>query len=193
MPVSSAQLQDLYQRYAHVLHRRCYHILGNDEDARDAVQETFAKVILRYDDFRQDASPLTWMYRISTNWCLNRIRDRSGRAAKHERHRQAIVGDGVARHKGEAWEAAETVRRLLAEEDDETRAIVIHLYFDDLTREETARLVGVSQPTLRKRLAAFLEKARDRVGADVVAVLVTLVALSLPSLLPHLLRLGGLP
>lgn len=183
MPISQAQLQELYGRYAHVIHRRCLHILGNDEDARDAVQETFARVIVHYDEFRQDASPLTWMYRISTNWCLNRIRNRSTHALKHEHNRQEIVGDGVSRPQGEGWEAEETIRRLLADADDETRAIVVHLFFDDLTREETARRVGISQPTLRKRLHAFLERARASMesgAAGAAALLGILLGLALP-------------
>lgn len=161
MPPTDAEIRDLYQRYAPVLHRRSISILGNEEDARDCVQETFARVILHWETFRHEASPLTWMYRISTNWCLNRMRDRAGRARKRVQHREAIVGDGFTEPGGEAWEVEETVRRLLGEiPDEETRAIVVHLFYDDMTREEAARMVGMSVPTLRKRLNGFLDRAR---------------------------------
>jgi len=164
MAFTDSELRDLYVRYAPVLSRRCLGILRNPEEAADVVQETFARVLVHHESFRRDASPLTWMYRISTNLCLNRIRDRSSRAGKHAAHREEIAGPEAMGPDGEAWEGEETVRRLLDESDDETRAIVIHLFYDDMTREEAAAHVGISIPTLRKRLNAFLERARAATG-----------------------------
>lgn len=163
MPATEAEVRDLYTRYAHVLHYRARSILGTDEDAADCVQETFARVVRHWDAFRGQASPLTWMYQISTNWCLNRLRDRKGHARKHEDHAEEIVG-AVATAPAEGGFDAEVLRELLADEDDETRRIVVHLFFDDMTREETAAQVGLSVPTLRKRLDAFLKRARRTLG-----------------------------
>ncbi len=174
MPPTEAELHDLYERYGHVIQHRCRRILGNDEDAMDATQETFARVIKHYDAFRQEASPLTWMYRISTNYCLNQIRNRSGRAEKRTQHRAELsdVTGGIA---GAAdWERLHTIRRLLAHADEKTRAVVVHLYFDDMTQQQTARLVGMSVPTVRKRLDAFLRMARRLMERDDVQVVAAL-------------------
>ena len=130
--------------------------------------ETFARVIRHWDSFRQQASPLTWMVQISTNWCLNRLRDHKGHVRKHDERRQEIVGDGVTRTDVVGTLDAGRLRELLADEDEETQRIVVHLYFDDLTREETAKLVGISVPTLRKRHDAFLKRARRALGAAAV-------------------------
>jgi RNA polymerase sigma-70 factor (ECF subfamily) len=157
-------LQALYQRYGPVLLARCRAILGNDEDAMDAVQETFARVIRHREEFRRESSPLTWMYRISTNYCLNQIRNRRGRREKRELNRELLAGEGIARPGTERWESAAVIRALLEDADDQTRAIVIHLYFDDMTRAEAADMVGISQPTLRKRLDLFMQRARRAVG-----------------------------
>lgn len=163
MQATEAEIRELYERYGPVLFHRCRQILRNDEDANDAVQETFAKVLRKWDEFRGQSSPLTWMYRISTNHCLNQVRNRTGREQKRVQHKDAIVGEGFTRPDTGRWETADTVRTLLADCDDETRLIVTCLFYDDMTREETARLVGISVPTLRKRLNAFLDKARKRV------------------------------
>ncbi len=176
MPISDADLQQLYDRYAHVVYRRALGILGNEEEAADAVQETFARVIVHYDGFRKESSPLTWMYRISTNYCLNRMRNRSTRAHKRLRHKEAIVGDGFSRGGAEHWEAEETIRRLLEDTDEETRRMVIHLFFDEMTRQETARMLGISVPTLRKRLRIFLSSARKSMLASSAAGTRTLLA-----------------
>lgn len=160
MAISDSELEELYDRYADVLFHRCRGILGNDEEARDAVQETFARVIVHEDAFRRDSSPLTWMYRIATNHCLNRIRNQGRRRDKRRHHGAEMPAPRDETVDRDRWEAERTVRRLLEDADDETRAIVIHLFFDDMTRADTAKMVGISQPTLRKRLRRFLAQAR---------------------------------
>jgi RNA polymerase sigma-70 factor (ECF subfamily) len=167
MNLTDQELAALYDRYAHVIFRRCRAILGNEEDAHDAVQETFSRVIRHYDEFRGQASPLTWMYRISTNYCLNQIRNRSGRRDKIETHKHEIGGDASAPLEGGLDHAL--VRKLLDDCDEEMRACVIHTFFDDCTRQETADLVGLSVPTVRKRVNEFLERARLVMGMTAVA------------------------
>lgn len=176
MSVDETELRELYVRYAPVLHLRARSILGSEEAAADAVQETFARVIRSWEQFRQDASPLTWMYQINTNWCLNQLRNRRGHQRKHEDHADEIGGSGAVDARGEGEVDAATLRALMADEDDETRRIVLHLYFDDMTREETARLVGISVPTLRKRHEAFLRRARRALGLGALVGVLALLA-----------------
>ncbi len=171
MPISDADLSDLYMRYAPILHARARSILGDDAEAADAVQETFARVIRAGDGFRGESSPLTWMYQVNTNWCLNRIRDRRGHHRKHEDHKDEIAGTGLAEADAADGLDDGVVRELLADADEETRRIVIHIFFDDMTREEAAKMVGISVPTLRKRLEHFLRRARLSLGLPVVALL----------------------
>ncbi len=65
---------------------------------------------------------------------------------------------------------------LLDRVDEQTRACVIHTFFDDCTRQETARLVGLSVPTVRKRINAFLDLARRAFQA--AAAMLSALALS---------------
>ena len=172
---TDAELAELYERYAPVVLRRSRSILGNEELAQDAVQETFAKVISRWDQFRGEASPTTWIYRITTNHCLNQLRNRRGRrdklAMRHEELAPAPVS--IAEHGVDA----EAVRGLLASCDDETRRIIVHVYFDDMTREETARVVGRSLPTVRKRIRSFMAHARTHLTTIRAAASVSVAVL----------------
>lgn len=167
MSLTQAELSDLYMRYAPILHHRARNILGTNEDAHDAVQETFARVLRNHEGFRQAASPLTWMYQINTNWCLNKLRDRKGHAKKQVDHRREFVAKEATDAEEGGVDVA-VIRTLLADADDEERRVVIHLFFDDMTREEAAAMVGISLPTLRKRLDHFLTRARKQLGVSVV-------------------------
>lgn len=168
MELTDDELARLYQRYGHVLFHRCRSIVRNDEEAWDAVQETFARVVKHADTFRAQSSPLTWMYKISTNYCLNQLRNRKGHEQKHLRHGEDI--SGPASHvMSDDDRDRDRVLALLDGADDETRAVVVHTFFDDCTREEVAALVGLSVPTVRKRLNTFLDRARAELGIALTA------------------------
>ena len=175
MELTDEELSRLYDRYAHVLFHRCRSILRNDEEARDAVQETFARVIRNADTFRAQASPLTWIYRISTNYCLNQGRNRRGRERKHADHREEIGGPSIVSPFGDGAEDHAKILALLADADDETRRCVVHTFYDDCTREQVAELVGLSVPTVRKRVNTFLDHARRQLGVAPVAAVALLL------------------
>ncbi|GIP18299.1 DNA-directed RNA polymerase sigma-70 factor [Paenibacillus montaniterrae] len=52
----------------------CYRMLGSIIDADDAVQETYIRVWKSWSSFRQEASFKTWVYRIASNICLDKLR-----------------------------------------------------------------------------------------------------------------------
>src|SRR5687767_11783773 len=74
-------IEELYRRYGAMVLRRARRILGEEEAARDAMQEVFVKVMRERESFRGEASPVTWLYQVTTNLCLNKIRDASRRRA----------------------------------------------------------------------------------------------------------------
>lgn len=52
----------------------CYRMLGSIDDADDAVQETYIRVWQSWNSFRQESSFKTWVYRIASNLCLDKLR-----------------------------------------------------------------------------------------------------------------------
>lgn len=171
MQITDAELADLYQRYSGLLYQRCLSILRNAEAAQDAVHETFARVIRNAESFRQESSPLTWMYRISTNYCLNQLRNAKTRQGKLDDHQEEIAGPGFTLPDAGAGHDQAQMLALLAEADEETQRCVIYTYYDDCTRDEVAKLVGLSVPTVRKRVNTFLDRARAVLGAAAVLIL----------------------
>jgi len=58
----------------------CYRMLGSIDDADDAVQETWIRIWQKSDTFRQESSYKTWVYRIASNICLDKLRGAKRRA-----------------------------------------------------------------------------------------------------------------
>jgi RNA polymerase sigma-70 factor (ECF subfamily) len=133
--------------------RRARTILGDEQAAQDAMQEVFIRV-LRGADFRQEASPATWLYRITTNLCLNHLRD-SGR-----RERRLRAQGNVAEAVHARVEDQLMVQRLLEQIPDELREIAIYYHVDHMNQDEIAAIVGVSRRTIGYRLEEFKTQAR---------------------------------
>jgi RNA polymerase sigma factor (sigma-70 family) len=92
-------VEELSRRYAPMVMRRCRQLLRNEDEALDACQDVFVRLVenrRRLDD----RYPSSLLYRMATNVCLNRIRDRGRRpeTADQERlHEIAAAGDPRAR------------------------------------------------------------------------------------------------
>jgi RNA polymerase sigma-70 factor (ECF subfamily) len=65
------KLVAMYQQPAY---RLAFRILGNEEEARDAVQETFIKIWQKIGSFDPSREFLPWMYRILANTATDRLR-----------------------------------------------------------------------------------------------------------------------
>lgn len=73
MSETTADLQ-LLENLKPELTSYCYRMLGSIEDADDAVQETSIRAWQSWSSFRQESSYKTWVYRIATNLCLDKLR-----------------------------------------------------------------------------------------------------------------------
>ena len=71
-------LSSLVSKYEKQVYRICYRFFNNEEDALDASQEVFIKVIQNIDSFECKSMFKTWIYRITLNTCLS-ISDRKKR------------------------------------------------------------------------------------------------------------------
>lgn len=132
--------------------RRCRQLLRDENEALDATQDVFVQVLRRRERL-QAGYPSSLLYRIATNLCLNRIRDRRRRPQSQDEealHRLADLEDTEAR-----IEARSVLARLFARHRESTRTIAVLHYWDGMTLEETAREVGLSVSGVRKRLRAL--------------------------------------
>ncbi len=60
-----------YQKKVYWIARK---MLGNHDDADDVVQDVFVKVYRSLNDFRQDSSFYTWLYRVTVNFSISALR-----------------------------------------------------------------------------------------------------------------------
>jgi RNA polymerase sigma-70 factor (ECF subfamily) len=165
-------LREFYDRYAHQVFARCRYLLRDEEEARDAMHDVFIKAQKSLSSFREEASPLTWLTRIATNHCLNIIRAKN--AQWHDKFRQEVATQAAAAPKESRGtrfaEEAQLLRLCLDRVDPKLAEIAVYYFVDEMTQSEICDLVGVSAPTLRKRLRAFIEQSRAEIAREVPGV-----------------------
>lgn len=155
------QVDELYGRYAAMVLRRARCFFDGD-DAQDIVHEVFVRVIEHIDGFRGEASPSTWLYRITTHLCLNRLRDDS--------RRKRLLAQNVDSVPGAAKIAIDPAGLALLNQlwktlDFDLAQVGIYYHVDGMTHEDIALLMDCSPSTVRNRLKA-IEQHAQHAGED---------------------------
>ena len=146
---------EAYERYGRTLIRRAARIVGNVEDARDLVQGLFV------DLYQRPGAPLDlpYLYRSVTHRALTFLRDEGNRARLLERHDAALVPPARTRCDDRAI-GLDLLTKLLRELDESETEVLTYRYFDDMTQDEIASLLGLSRKTIGKRLERVNEAVR---------------------------------
>lgn len=151
---------ELYRVYGPLVLRRARAMLGDEQAARDAAHDVFVKVLGALGEFKNEASPVTWLYRVTTNHCLNVLRGRLRRPeVAHDGH-DAPLGDEDEVSVDERL----TLTAVLARVPEHLREIAVYYYLDQMSHEEIAQLMGVSRRTVGNRLTEFHAAARLAAG-----------------------------
>lgn len=149
--MDDSEFNTLYRRYGAIVQRRAARILGDEQAGKDALQEVFMRVLRARDQFRGTASMTTWIYRITTNYCLNVLRDRRRREELLLSHARAANDAPPARTTDDRI----ALVRVLGEVPEELREIAIYFFVDQMNRDEIAALMGISRRTVGNRLEEF--------------------------------------
>jgi RNA polymerase sigma-70 factor (ECF subfamily) len=136
--------REIYLRYGAVVYRRARRLLGDEQAAKDACHEVFLRVFRSWPELER-TSPVTWLYKVTTNHCLNVIRD-------EERHRKLLAARAES---GETAAETTSLSSLLRGFPEELQEIAVYYFVDEMSQDEIARVLGISQRTVSNRIAAF--------------------------------------
>ena len=154
-PVSSHKVHGLYKRFGRAIQSRCRRLLRDPAEAEDATQEIFLRVLRHIESAPPEDATLAWIYRISTNYCLNVIRN--------GRNKPEAVED-VPEQSVDSFEGSVISRdfteRLMRTTEPELKIPVMLYHVKGMDQSRIAETLGVSRRTVLYRLGAFSERAR---------------------------------
>jgi len=151
-------IERLYREHGHAVLRRARQIVGDETEARDVLQDVFAALVERPDQFGERSAITTWLYSVTTHACLNRLRN--------ARNRARLLESNVTRLRLRAAaatsEQSAMVREVLAGLPEEQAQVAIYYYVDQMTQQEIATLMGCSRRHVGDLLERMQRTARKR-------------------------------
>ena len=153
-------LTELIQKYEQPLFRFIFRYVGDEETARDLLQETFVRLYFNAGKFRQQAKFSTWLHTIATNLCRDLSRSKQYRKGRVTVSFNAFDQDesrtpDTSANPGEALVASEKLAALeaaISELPHKLKTALILFCLEDRSQAECAGLLGVSAKTIETRV-----------------------------------------
>lgn len=153
--MQAARFNTLYENYGSAIFARCCRLLDDRSAAEDAAQEIFLRVHRHIGSAPPNDDALRWMYRITTNYCLNMLRDRKLRPVPTDNLSQVVA---VACPE-ERIVDRDLGRRLTMNAPAHLRVVAWLYHVEGLAQHEIADELGISRRTVVNYLTAFHEYA----------------------------------
>jgi RNA polymerase sigma-70 factor (ECF subfamily) len=160
---------EIVRRWERRIFALAFGMLGREEDARDATQETFLAAFRNLRGFRGEAKVSSWLHRIAVNQCITRQRRakvRSETALEDEAEKNAAVfalpADVSPARAAEHREVSSAVRKAVGALPAELRQVIVMKEFEELTFQEISDALEVPLSTVKSRLYTALRQLQMR-------------------------------
>jgi RNA polymerase sigma-70 factor (ECF subfamily) len=160
---------EIVRRWERRIFALAYGMLGREEDARDATQETFLAAFRNLRGFRGEARVSSWLHRIAVNQCITRQRRakvRNEAALDDEEEKDATTFAAPLSYSPaltvESRQTTAAVRRAVNSLPIELRQVVVMKEFEELTFREIADALDLPLSTVKSRLYTALKQLEMR-------------------------------
>ena len=166
----------LVERYQPMVFRTCMGFLHHKDDADDLTQEVFIQTYQTLPAFKGDASFSTWIYRISVNASLNKIR-KSQKNQLLQRLESVFGGDTLKEYSFPIpdtenpeniliqSEHREWVQRALNSLPENQRTAIVLSKYDDLPQKEIAAIMNLTEGAVEALLQRAKANLREKLSA----------------------------
>jgi RNA polymerase sigma-70 factor (ECF subfamily) len=160
MTAWSADFDEVFERQYPRLVRVAQFIVDDRGRAREIVQETFARALVRWERVGRYDSPEAWLLTVTVRQAV-RARDRARREVPHD-------DDVELDHRPtDAVDAGVVIRQALRELPRQQRAVVVLHYLEGFSVSEVAAQLGVSDGTVKTHLSRARTRLAAVIGPDI--------------------------
>ena len=168
----------LFSRHSPRIYRQAMHLLSNEAEAEEIMQEVFLTLYEKAGTFRGDAAVSTWLYRLTANACISRLRRRN-------RHQEVLIDDYLPRFQDDGhhqqpvidWsqdlegslvrdEAQQLLRQAIEQLRPLDKAVVVLSDLEELPQRETSEILGLSVSAVKARLHRARLYLRSQLAAS---------------------------
>lgn len=160
------EVVDIYKDRVYMI---CYRMLGNRHEAEDMAQEAFIRAYVNIHRFNINMKFSTWLFRIATNVCIDRIRKKkpdyyldaevSGTDGL-TMYSQIAVDGALPQDELESLELHETIQKEILQLPDKYRSVIVLRYLEELSLKEISEVLDIPLGTVKTRVHRGREALR---------------------------------
>lgn len=139
---SESEIKELVEKYTSLIFRVSYCILGNRDDAEDAVQDAFLKYLTKAPEFESEEHRKAWLIRVVTNISKNMM---MFRIRKETVNIEDVKNIGICENDYETFE-------LIMSLPSKYKVVMTLYYIEGYKSKEIAEIIGIKEEAVRKRL-----------------------------------------
>lgn len=168
-----AAFEELLRRYKRAVFAYAVAVTGSRQDAEEVTQDVFVKMFRAAHRFNSQYSFTTWLYKIASNTCKNKLRSRRHPAALSldDEESQIITvsrdPDPLAVYRRNM--EIDGVRRVIESLPPRYREVLYLRYVQGLSYREIADVLGLSMGNVEARIFRGKEKVREKLLRTAVA------------------------
>lgn len=149
--------EELYDRYANKVYRKCYSFVYNQEKAQDFTHDIFLKLIVKIGTFKETSKFSTWLYSITYNYCMDQIR------VKKKQKEYALDDSYDIEDTDDAGLdelQSQGLYKSLEKMPSDEKALLLMKYQDDFSIKDISETLNISESAVKMRLLRSKEKLR---------------------------------
>lgn len=158
---------EIVRRWERKIFALCFGMLGREDEAQDAAQDTFIAAYRNLSNFRNEAKVSSWLHRIAVNQCLTkkrRAKTRGETALDGEDGKNSFAAPAhlSPARQTERNERLIVVRTAVAALPPDLRQVIVMKEFEELTFQEMAEILQLPVSTVKSRVYTALKQLKMR-------------------------------
>jgi RNA polymerase sigma-70 factor (ECF subfamily) len=162
---------EIVEIYKNSIYQLCYRMLGNRHEAEDIAQEAFIRAYVNIRSFNQNLKFSTWLFRIATNLCIDRLRKKKpdyyldAEVAGTEgltMYSQVSSDSPLPETEVESLELQETVQKEILKLPEKYRSAIVLKYMEDMSLNEISEILELPLGTVKTRIHRGREALRQQ-------------------------------
>lgn len=165
--------EEIVTLFQHRLYHVCFRMLSNRQEAEDIAQEAFVRAYMNIHTFDQKRKFSTWLFRIATNLCIDRIRKKKPDYYLDANvpgtegltmYSQIAADEELPEDVVERMETQERIQYEISRLPDKYRTVIVLRYLEELPLKEISDILELPLGTVKTRIHRGRGVLRKQMG-----------------------------
>lgn len=162
---------EIVEIYKNSVYQLCFRMLGNRSEAEDMAQEAFIRAYVNIHSYKQEYKFSTWLFRIATNLCIDRIRKKKPDYSLDAEvsgtegltmYSQIPSNSPLPETELESLELHEAVNKEILKLPEKYRSAIVLKYIEELSLKEISEILDLPLGTVKTRIHRGREVLRQQ-------------------------------